>query len=417
MMITMLLPLLVTVVGMFLLFRLKFFFIFHPIRTLREFVGAVKDRNARRSLILALAGTLGVGNIFGVSAGIMIGGAGSLFWLLISSVFAMIIKYSETVLVFDNATLRGGMSAVLNNTFPRFGKALSTIYAITTVLLSLFMGSSMQSAAVLDVAKQTTGHSYVFTAMILIILLLVCLAKGVDKIEKTTEIIIPMTTIIYILLCFCAIFANKDKLEGVINDIVYSAFMPRSAVGGISAIAIKEGFARGILSNEAGVGTSAFAHARSRDRAPHIAGLFGMCEVIFDSIVLCMLTGISILVSIDNISDFSTPMDLVFTAFQKSLGSFLSVLLLPIIFAFAYSTIICWYYYGRECINLYFPRCERIFLPLFLGFVLTPRFISSVSLICIVDVLLLVMSLMTLSAILKKSNRIATLCLQNKNPE
>ena len=145
-----LLPVLVSFAGLFLLIKLRFFFILHPIKTLREFSLGLKDREARRSLFLALAGTLGVGNIFGVAAGIMIGGEGSLFWLFVSSLFSAVIKYAEVLLVFDGETKSDGMAGLISRTFSR-GKAFSILYAGLTVAVSLTMGAIMQTSAVCDI--------------------------------------------------------------------------------------------------------------------------------------------------------------------------------------------------------------------------------------------------------------------------
>lgn len=414
------LPVLVTAVGLYLLIRLRFFFISHPIRTAREFIEGLRDREARRSFFLALAGTLGVGNIFGVSAGIMIGGAGSLFWLFISTFFAMIIKYAETLLVFDGDIQRGGMSALLKKVFTSAGRILAPLYAALMLLLALFMGSAMQSAALLDVAEQTLSVHPLVTALILIILLAPCLIGGARKIENITEIIIPLTTIIYILMCLAVIFQNISRLGDVINTIISSAFNLKSALGGgISFLAVREGFARGILSNEAGVGTSAMAHSRSQRRTPHVAGLFAMCEVVFDSTLLCMLTGFAILLAVPDISAFSTPMALVSAAFYSALGGFSAVALPIVIFAFAYATLICWYFYGRECASLYFPAVKPVYPAIFIAFILLSRSVRSDFLLYVIDFLLLSMSLMTLSAIIKKSPAIAEISLhsQKKNPE
>ena len=174
----------------------------------------------------------------------------------------------------------------------------------------------------------------------------------------------------------------------------------------VSMLAIKEGFARGILSNEAGVGTSALGHSRYRERTPHVAGLFGMCEVFFDTTVLCMLTAFVILISVDDISAFSTPMSLVNAAFSQSLGDASSRMLIILIFSFAYSTIICWYSYGLECVSIYFPVVELFFAPSFLLFVLISSVISSALLISVIDLILLIMSFITLSAIVKRLRRI-----------
>lgn len=412
MQISFLIPILVTLVGTFLLLKLRLFFVVHPIRTLREFLHAAGDRGARRSLFLALAGTLGVGNIFGVAAGIMIGGAGSVFWLFISSVFAMVIKYSETLLVFDTEG-KGGMAGALKTIFPRLSRLLSPICALLTVLLALFMGAAMQSAAVVDIAAKTLDTPPLVTALVLIILLLPCILSNSKRVESVTEIIIPLTTIIYIFMSFCVILRNFSEIPLVISEIFSSAFSGKSVLGGsassLSLIAIKEGFARGILSNEAGVGTSALGHSRSQGRTPHVAGLFGMCEVFFDTTLLCMLTAFVILLSVDDISAFATPMSLVTIAFTNSLGAFSGYILLLLVFAFAYSTVICWYSYGSECTAIYFPLLAPIFSILFSLFILISGAISSPFLISVIDLILVLMSLITLSAIVKSAGRIKEL--------
>ena len=415
------LPFLAIGVGGYLLVRLRFFFILHPIRTAREFLSDLHDREVRRSFFLALAGTLGVGNIFGVCAGIMIGGAGSIFWLFVSSLFAMIIKYAETLLVFDSRVTRGGMSSAIKHNMPYLGRILSPFYALLTLLLSLFMGSALQSAALLSTLDITLRVKPLVGSVILIILLMPCLFGDGRKIENITEIIIPMTTMIYIIGCFGVIFANFERLGEVVCEIVRSAFNFRSAIGGgLSFLVIKEGFARGILSNEAGCGTSAMAHIRSTGRSPHRAALFAMYEVFFDTGLLCMLTGLSVLVSVKNISAFTTPMELIGVAFYSVYGDISSILLPFIILAFAYSTIVCWFYYGRESAVLLHPCLSLIFPILFLSFILFSAGMNTESLLYPTDVILLFMSIITLSLIIKKSSRIALVSRdgrEKENPE
>ena len=407
------LPVLVSLVGGYLLIKLRFFFLLHPYKTAKRFAGALRERASRRSLCLALAGTLGVGNIFGVAAGIMIGGAGSVLWLFISSLFAMVIKYSETLLVFDNLSGRGGMSSALSRIFPGLGRFLSPAYALLTVALALFMGSAMQSVAVIDVAAETLLVGPEISAVILLVFFLPCLFGGTRKIESITEFLIPLTTIIYIILSFLVIFSGASRFLDVINLIISSAFSGESMLGGavssVSVLAIKEGFARGILSNEAGVGTSALAHSRAKERTPDTAGLFGMCEVVFDTTILCTLTALVILLAPIDITAYSTPMSLVAAAFTVTLGKWSGYLLLFLILAFAYSTIICWYYYGRECIEVHFPRAEVLYQIVFPACILISYCIPNNLLLCLTDTTLFFMALITLSAILKKRERIREL--------
>lgn len=402
-----LLPLALSATGLFLLIRLRFFFILHPIKTANQIVKGLSDRESRRSLLLALAGTLGVGNIFGVAAGIMIGGAGAVFWIFFSSVFSAIIKYSETLLAYDSR----GKAAMAETVQGIFGCHAERIYAVLTLALALLMGARMQASAVLDVAVAGLKLNPIFIGIILLILLLPCLLSGKDNTPKITEILIPLTTIIYIIMCFCVIFANFSKLGHTINLIFASAFTPSSFLGGILPIALREGFSRGILSNEAGIGSSATAHVRAGERTPHEAGLFGMLEVFFDTTLLCTLSGIVILTSVENISYYSTPMSLVTGAFVSSLGEWSGYILTFLILSFAYATIICWYYYGLVYSEAYFRKIP--FKPLFVLFLFLP--IGTAFLLSVVDLVIFLMTMIVLPAIIKRTGRICDLSRMDLN--
>jgi AGCS family alanine or glycine:cation symporter len=214
------------------------------------------------------------------------------------------------------------------------------------------------------------------------------------------------------------IFSHFSELGRVINDIFSSAFTPYAAVGGgVSYIALREGFARGILSNEAGAGTSALAHSQAPGRSPHTAGLFAMCEVVFDSSLLCMLTGIAVLAAVPDYAAYRTPMSLVKAAFHSVFGSFSDLFLPLIILAFAYSTIICWYFYGVQTCRSYFGRFSPAFAPIFVLFLIFCSVIPQISLIYTTDLLLLIMAVLTLSAILVRAPRIISLCKYKKAPD
>lgn len=397
------LPITVSAVGLILLVRYRFFMLRHPGRIIAELISGLKEKGARRSFFLALAGTLGVGNIFGVSAGIMIGGAGVVFWIFLSSIFSAVIKYAEVLLVFKNRA-DGGMAEVIGRSLP-LGRLLSPLYAGLTLILSLFMGASLQSEALMDVAESSVGIAPTFTGICLVILLIPAFVGGVEKIEAITEKLIPLTTIIYIIMCLGVIFTNLDRFIDVISNVFSSALSYKAIIGGGGAVAIREGFSRGIMSNEAGSGTSALAHSRDMDRTPHLAGLFGMCEVLFDTTILCTLTGVAILCACPNFVEFSTPMALVFAAFHSSLGA-IGGLLLPIILCFAYSTVICWFYYGSLYCDQYFGGHRVIYLVLFISFILLTPILPSIPLLYLTDLILLLMSCLTLAVIVKDSAKI-----------
>ena len=413
--ISVILPVLVTGTGIFFVFELGGFFILHPGRVLKRLRGALSDSAGFRAFSLALAGTLGVGNIFGVAAGIIIGGAGSVLWLFVSSVFAMVIKYAETALATDNAADgHGGMHMVLRSVFPRVGRVLSVIYAALCLVLALFMGFCMQSSSVVAVAQIAIGIPASFGALLLVILLIPGVVGGGGKIEKFTAFTIPLTTIIYIIMTFAVILVNLSELPRAICEIISSAASPMAAGGGLlsflSSTALREGYSRGILSNEAGAGTSAMAHTRASDRAPAVAGLYGMCEVFFDTLLLCTLTALAILTAVPNYGSYRSPMALVSDAFTFSLGDFAGILLFICIFLFAYSTIVCWYYYGSECAAYLFgTRVRAAFFLAFIFFVSLGALGELGVTLAVTDGALLLMSVITLLTLVRCSDRIRAL--------
>lgn len=405
------LPILVVGVGFYLLIKTRFFFILHPKRTVRTVFFALKKPSSRRCFWLALAGTLGVGNIFGVAAGIMIGGAGSVFWLLVSALFSMIIKYAEALLSFDSLTEKtAGMHRVIECVFSKAGKPLAGLYCAFCLLLSLFMGASMQGAAVAQAAQSSLGIDFGLCLAVFSALVILGALWGDGIIEKITSYTIPLTTIIYILMSFLVIFINFGSLPQVLSSIVSSAFAPRALGGGALSFffsrAFYEGFARGTLSNEAGCGTSSFAHTRASEGTPKEAGLFGMCEVFFDTVVICPLTALVILLSGGAADIYESPMELVYSAFVSSLGEWSGILLLLSVFTFAYSTVICWFSYGSECTEYLFQKRTPVFIPAFAVFLIFGAQIKASVLITLTDAVILILSLITLTAIIKKSGRI-----------
>lgn len=407
-----LLPIFVTFVGGYFLFRLRFFFILHPIRTAKRLALALKERKSRRSLSLALAGTLGVGNIFGVAVGIIIGGEGVLFWLLVSAVFASVIKYAEALCVADLGE-SGGMAALIRRRYPLFAGFASRLYSVLCLLVALVMGSAVQSGSVLSLAERAVGAPSGVAASFFAVLVLIVTLGGRRKITDATESIIPLTTVIYILLSFAVIFVNFEALPGAVSKIFSSAFSPSAAVGGgfifLSTRALSEGYARGILSNEAGAGTSSMAHA-SCGADPVTAGLFGVCEVFFDTPLLCTLTGLVIVSSVDSPSSYSSAMALVFDAFSFSLGSYAALAVFVCVFLFAYSTVICWYYYGEESlVYLTGRKMKWLYTPIFTAFIFVGAFSDSFFIVSLCDVILLLMTALTLIALLLSSRRIVSL--------
>ncbi len=408
-----LLPIPITVLGGFFLIKLRSIFVIHPVKTFKRITASLGDRLSRRSLALALAGTLGVGNIVGVAYGISVGGAGSLFWMFASGLFSAVIKYAESSISAEfRDTGRGGMMYVIAMTFKKRGKELAIIYSILCLALSLVMGAALQAESALSAAREGVGVSPgVFIAFFGIIVVFVIL-KGGKCIENITSVIIPISTLVYIVICIAIIFMNISSLPRVIGEILSSAFNLRGAAGGgvayISVRAMREGFARGLLSNEAGAGTSAMAQSRSVSRSSRDIGLLGACEVFFDTTLLCTLTGLAVLLS--GAATVGSGIEIIVSAVSRLLGGSASVIVFLLITFFAYSTVVCWYFYGSECVYYLTRRNHsKIYTVLFVLAVLLGPFLGERLLIVISDYLLFFMTLITLSVLLKNSERIYTL--------
>lgn len=407
-----LLPIAVTLTGLYFLFKLRFFFIFHPKRTVKKGLSSLRGKGTFSSLALALAGTLGIGNIVGVAVGISIGGPGSVLWLLISSVFAIVIKYCESSLSSDYGDSKG-MIGVIAKSFGKHSYLLSMVYAALVLLLSFFMGAALQSASIGQCASLSLKIPVYVTAPILTILLIFSIRGGTEKIEKITVIIIPLTTIIYILLAVFCVLINFKNLPGAFCAVFESAFRTESAVGGffgfLMSEKIKEGYLRGILSNEAGAGTSSIAHSKNKSEDAGAVGVMGIFEVVFDTVILCMLTAFATLVSVKDFSGLSG-VGIILSGIGNTFGRVSEYLVFICIFAFAYSTVICWYYYGSFAYEyLLSAKSGRSFASLFVISAFVGAFVSDDSLIGFTDLILLFLSLISLSALIKNSDRIKTL--------
>ena len=413
------LPILLTAVGIYFLVRLRFFFIVHPVRTLRKMANAIRSHNAFSSLMLALAGTLGVGNIFGVCIGIIVGGVGSIFWLFISCVFSSVIKYCEVLLTHDHIFScsegnRGGMSYVIRNSFSGRLSIFWKIYAALCILLSLIMGAALQCGTVVESVTDLASVPPIFVSATISTLVVVALIGGSSLIKKITTFVIPMSTIIYIILTLMIILKNLSSVPDMILLIISDAFRIESGLGGIIGFlgckAIREGYSRGILSNEAGSGTSGIAHADSGILNPANAALMGIAEVVFDTGFMCMLTAWAVILSVPNPTDFTGGMSLILTAFSTSLSPTASYMLVFLTFIYAYSTVICWYHYGVESIYALFGRESKyIYLLIFTFACVALSVIGNRPLIYLTDIVILLMSVITLLTLIKNSDRIVFL--------
>ncbi|MBO5312765.1 MAG: sodium:alanine symporter family protein [Clostridia bacterium] len=351
------LPIFLIITGLFFAIRLRFFYILHPIKALKEI--ALGSKNGFNALSVALAGTLGIGNIVGVASAISYGGAGSVFWMWVSALCAMSLKYAEVFLSirfrrFNNQRFYGGAPYYINDGLkPMLGKKaslfLSLFFAILCVINSLTTGNLVQInsvSSILPISKLAFG--IVFSILTLLVVL-----GGIERIGKITSKLIPFLCITYIFLCLYIILSCHDRFFSVLMSIFKDAFNTKSAISGFYGYgissAIRFGVSRGLISNEAGSGTSPIAHASSSAKSPHAQGCLGIFEVFLDTIILCSLTAFVILLSHQD--GCENDMVLVLRAFNEFTGRVGKYIIIISSVMFAFATVISQYFYGSEALE------------------------------------------------------------------
>lgn len=320
-----------------------------------------------RALTLALAGTLGVGNMVGVANAICIGGAGSVFWMWVSALVAMMLKYAETVLAVRyrqkdrQGHYHGGAVYYIRNGLatrchPKLGQVLAVCFAGLILLDACSMGCIIQINAVSSAMQGVLHFPAWVCAALLALVCLPVLPRGQHGVSALTEYLVPIMSGGYILLSLAVLILRREALTPAVCSIFREAFRPRSAVGGVvgflTSSALRTGVMRGLLSNEAGCGTSPTAHASAQTKSPAAQGVWGILEVFVDTILLCTATALVILVAVPDPALFGdNAVMLTVHAYTSVLGDFAGWFFCAAIFCFGYATVICWYGYGAECIR------------------------------------------------------------------
>lgn len=309
----------------------------------------------------ALAGTLGVGSIVGVTTALTMGGPGALFWMCISACFGMMTKYGEVVLSIhyrqknrDGSYTGGPMTSWEHGLKVPF---IGVLFAVLCIFASFGIGNVTPANTI-----ATTIRTYLDIAPWIIGILLAAITYVIIKgkaqaIMRVNEIVIPIISIAYIAACLYLIVRNMDALPLAIQNIMSDAFHFSSATGGFGGYVVSRalhyGISRGVFSNEAGMGSSPISHAAVSQVNAVEQGFWGIFEVFFDTIVVCTITGLMILTS----PSFQSGMEgvrLTVACFEEGFGSLGGVLFAVSILAFAIPSILGWYYYASECIRYLF---------------------------------------------------------------
>ena len=335
--------------------------------------GKQKGITPFQAVTTALSGTLGTGNIAGVAAAVSIGGAGAIFWMWVSACFGMATKYSEIVLAMKyrrrraDGSFAGGPMYYLERATG--GRKLAVVFAAVCLCSSFFMGNMVQSntaaMAIGAISGWGPGAMRPLFAGVAVLVGFVIIG-GIRRIARVTEALVPAMALFYIGGCLVVIGMNPAGLLAAFGEIFASAFSVKSAAGGIvgygMAQVIRVGFTRGVFTNEAGLGSAPIAHAAAENPSPAKQGLWGVFEVFFDTIVMCTLTGLVIVISGVHRGGSSDGAALTLQAFDRYLGGF-AVLLIGISTAFfAIATIIGWSYYGESCVKYLFRSKTAVFV-------------------------------------------------------
>ena len=329
---------------------------------LKEVLGKITQKSTEpgtvspfQAVATALASTVGVGNIAGVATAISIGGPGSLLWLWVSGLLGMCTKFAEIVIAMhyretdESGTMRGGAMYTLKNGLGL--PWLGTIFAALVSLAAFGIGNMVQANSVADSLRASFGIATPVTGIVLAVLSAAVILGGIRRIGEVTEILVPFMAIFYLGggLVILARFAGE--LPGAIALVFDSAFSGSAATGGFAGatvmMALRYGVARGLFSNEAGLGSAPMVHAAARTDHPVRQGLYGIFEVFVDTMLVCTVTGLVILVT-GVWDDGATGAALAGQAFSVGLpGTWGNIVVTTSLVLFAFSTLIGWSYYGE----------------------------------------------------------------------
>ena len=327
------------------------------------------------ALMTALAATVGIGNIVGVATAITLGGPGAVFWMWMTGLVGMATKYSEAVLAVKyrqhshHHGFKGGPMYYLTYglNMPKLGMA----FAIFTAIAAFGIGNMTQANAVAQILSSEMAVPTWVTGVVLLTLTAVVILGGIKSIGKFTSFLVPFMILVYVSVSLVILAMNLDKLGGAFELIFYHAFNPIAAGGGFigatMAAAIRYGVARGVFSNESGLGSAPIAAAAAKTNDPVRQALVSMTQTFIDTLVVCTMTALIILIS-PFWQQGVSPSALTMQSFQLYLGSFGGVVVIISTVLFAYSTILGWSYYGEKAFEYIFgERFIRLYRVLFIA--------------------------------------------------
>lgn len=365
-------------VGLYLSIRTGFAQIWLFPKALKDFGGRLLSRrkangvSSYQAFCTALAATVGTGNLAGVAGAIAIGGPGAIFWMWICGFLGMITKYAEAVLAVryrvrscTGEWMAGPMYVMERGLGPRW-RFMAGIYAFLGVVAAFGVGNATQINAVIGgfnsmlsyFGMEQSGRLNLIMGVIIALLIGAVILGGQSKIGKITEKLVPAAALFYLLICFGVLILCYDRIPGAFSSIIQGAFHPKAATGGLVGsffLSLRTGTARGVFTNEAGMGTAGIAHGSAEVKDPAEQGLFGIMEVFLDTIVICTMTGLVILCSgIPIPYGLDEGILLTSRAFSSVYGSWITIPISLSVCTLAIATVLGWGLYGGRCAQYLF---------------------------------------------------------------
>lgn len=317
-----------------------------------------------QALATAIAAQVGTGNIAGAATAIAVGGPGAIFWMWISAFLGMSTIFAEAVMaqkfkqVSDDGTVTGGPVYYIRGAFKgTFGKVLAAIFAVLIIFALGFMGNAVQSNSIAASWNTAFGIPKIAMGIFIAVVSLFVFTGGMKRIAKVTELIVPIMAAFYIVGSLIVIFANVTAIPAAFHDIIVGAFKPAAVAGGAMGatlkLAVQKGVARGLFSNEAGMGSTPHAHAVAKVKHPVEQGFVAMIGVFIDTFVILNLTALVIITTGSRTTGL-TGAQLSQYAFSTLYGKFGEIFIAICMLFFAFSTIIGWYFFGEANIRYLF---------------------------------------------------------------
>ena len=417
-------PLILIAAGIFFCIRLRFFHFLHPIKVIKALKpdGAKKGVSSFGAVSLALAGTLGVGNMVGVASAIALGGFGSIFWMWISALVAMVLKYAEIVLAMrhrrfdEEGRPYGAAMYYISDALGKknLGRMLGCIFAGLCIFNAVSMGGMIQINSAASAVNGVFGIPPILVGIIFAVITVWTSMRGRDGILSVTEKLVPFMTLGFIVLSVAVIFIYPTNVLNAFSLIFKNAFSLKSGIGGVAGFllsgSIRYGTMRGILSNEAGCGTAPAAHSVSNCRIPAKQGAWGIFEVFVDTILLCTLTATVIITAVDvgvlNIDNNFMMMTV--SSYTSLLGPVTGYFIAISVLLFGLATVLCWAHYGIVSVKYISskPYAKYVFIAVYSLFVCLGSVIAADFIWDAADISIGAMTVINIAVLIKMNREI-----------